>query len=193
MQLASSCPALEREFDTIHHIQTVTRLSEVSQEYNLPLCLTFIDLGKAFDTVETEAVSEFLGNQGVATQYIRIFRELYSNFTTRSSPFYDDITIDVRRRVRQGDIVSPKLLTATLEDVMRRLERDNIGVQVDSRTLHQLCYADDIVMTRHRAKAEYFQAVVSLLCGGKDSKRGDSESVESCIDPAERHKKARMG
>ncbi|EPB66375.1 lectin C-type domain protein [Ancylostoma ceylanicum] len=39
----------------------------------MPLCLTFIDLKKAFDTVETEAVLEALGNQGVPTQYIRIF------------------------------------------------------------------------------------------------------------------------
>ncbi|EPB74822.1 hypothetical protein ANCCEY_06085 [Ancylostoma ceylanicum] len=90
----------------------------------MPLCLTFIDLKKAFDTVETEAVLEALGNQGVQTQYIRIFRELYKllNFPTRISLFYDDITIDVRREVRQGDTVSPKLFTATLEDVMRRLE-----------------------------------------------------------------------
>ncbi|EYB83105.1 hypothetical protein Y032_0342g3020 [Ancylostoma ceylanicum] len=63
----------------------------------MPFCLTFIDLKKGFDTVETEAVSEALGNQGVPTRYIGIFRELYSNFTTRISPFYDDITIDVRR------------------------------------------------------------------------------------------------
>ncbi|VDO28401.1 unnamed protein product [Haemonchus placei] len=33
----------------------------------MPLCLTFIDLKKAFDTVETEAVIEALGNQGVPT------------------------------------------------------------------------------------------------------------------------------
>ncbi|EPB78585.1 hypothetical protein ANCCEY_02325 [Ancylostoma ceylanicum] len=98
------------------HIHTVIRLIEVSREYKMPLCLTFIDLKEPFDTVETEAVLEALGNQGVPTQYIRLFRELYSNFTTRISPFYDDITIDVRRGVRQDDTVSPKLFTATLEE-----------------------------------------------------------------------------
>ncbi|EYC12427.1 hypothetical protein Y032_0047g1473 [Ancylostoma ceylanicum] len=87
-------------FSTIDHIHTVTRLIEVSREYKMPLCLTFIDLKKAFDTVETEAVLEALGNQGVPTQYIRIFRELYSNFTTRIPPFYDNITIDVRRGLK---------------------------------------------------------------------------------------------
>nr|CDJ86440.1 Endonuclease exonuclease phosphatase and RNA-directed DNA polymerase (reverse transcriptase) domain containing protein [Haemonchus contortus] len=51
-----------RGFSTIDHIHTLTRLIEVSREYKMPLCLTFIDLKKAFDTVETGAVIEALGN-----------------------------------------------------------------------------------------------------------------------------------
>ncbi|KAK6750683.1 hypothetical protein RB195_002571 [Necator americanus] len=43
-------------FSTIDHIHTVSKLIEVSREYKMPLCLTFIDLKKAFDSVETEAV-----------------------------------------------------------------------------------------------------------------------------------------
>ncbi|EYC21583.1 hypothetical protein Y032_0019g3909 [Ancylostoma ceylanicum] len=42
--------------------------------------------------------------------------------------------------------MSPKLFTATLEDVMRRLEWDNMGVRVEGRLLHHLCFADDIVL-----------------------------------------------
>ncbi|KAK6764363.1 hypothetical protein RB195_024621 [Necator americanus] len=44
---------------------------EVSREYKMPLCLTFFDLKKAFDLVETEAVVEALDMQGVPTQYIK--------------------------------------------------------------------------------------------------------------------------
>ncbi|VDO19677.1 unnamed protein product [Heligmosomoides polygyrus] len=47
-----------RGFSTIDHIHTITKLIEVSREYKLPLCLTFIDLKKAFDSVEIEAVME---------------------------------------------------------------------------------------------------------------------------------------
>ncbi|EYC07192.1 hypothetical protein Y032_0071g517 [Ancylostoma ceylanicum] len=122
------------------------RLIEVLRECNVTLCLTFIVLREAFDTVETEAVLEALGNHNVPTQYIRILRELYSNFTTRISLFYDYITIDVKRGIRQGYTVSSKLFTATLEDVMRRLEWDNMEVRVDDRLLHHLCFADDIVL-----------------------------------------------
>ncbi|KAK6744295.1 hypothetical protein RB195_011164 [Necator americanus] len=86
-------------FSTIDHIHTVSKLIEVSREYKMPLCLTFIDLKKAFDSVETEAVVEALDNQGVPTQYMKILRELYSNFTTGNSPFYKNIIIDVKRGV----------------------------------------------------------------------------------------------
>uniref|UniRef100_W6NCR3 RNA-directed DNA polymerase (Reverse transcriptase) domain containing protein n=1 Tax=Haemonchus contortus TaxID=6289 RepID=W6NCR3_HAECO len=88
----------------------------------MPLCLTFIDLKKAFDTVETEAVIEALGKQGVPTQYIGMLRELYDNFTTRISPFYNEAIINVKRGVRQGDTISPKLFGAALENIMRHLE-----------------------------------------------------------------------
>ncbi|KAK6763720.1 hypothetical protein RB195_024157 [Necator americanus] len=103
-------------FSTIGHIHTVSKLIEVSREYKMPLCLTFTDLKKAFDSVETEAVVEALDNQGVPTQYIKVLRELYSNFTTGISPFHKNIIIDVKRRVRQGDTVSPKIFTATLQN-----------------------------------------------------------------------------
>ncbi|KAK6763951.1 hypothetical protein RB195_024331 [Necator americanus] len=59
-------------FSTFDHIHTVSKLIEVSREYKMPLCLTFIDLKKAFDSVETEAVVEALDNQGVPTQYIKV-------------------------------------------------------------------------------------------------------------------------
>ena len=47
---------------TIDHIYTVTRLSELSQEYKMLLCLTSTDLKKVVDFVKTEAVVEALGS-----------------------------------------------------------------------------------------------------------------------------------
>ncbi|KAJ1356190.1 hypothetical protein KIN20_013858 [Parelaphostrongylus tenuis] len=148
------------------HIHTITRLIEVSREYKQPLCLTFIDLKKAFDSVETEAVIEALDNQGVPTRYIMILRELYKDFTTRISPFYNNITIDVRRGVRQGDTISPKLFTATLQNVMRTLEWDEMGVKIDGRQLNHLRFADDIVLiTPNISQAERMLTDFDNACG----------------------------
>ncbi|KAK6755622.1 hypothetical protein RB195_014163 [Necator americanus] len=121
----------------------------------MPLCLTFIDLKKAFDSVETEAVVEASDNQCVPTQYITVLRELYSNFTIGISSFCKNITTGVKREVRQGDTISPKIFTATLENAMRKLEWDDMGVKVDDRQIHHLRFADDIVlMTPSISQAE---------------------------------------
>ncbi|KAK6754448.1 hypothetical protein RB195_013447 [Necator americanus] len=155
-----------KEFSTIDYIHTVTKLIEVSREYKMPLCLTFIDLKKVFDSVETEAVVEALDNQGVPTQYIKVLRELYSNFTTGISPFYKNIIIDVKRGVRQGDTISPKIFTATLENAMRKLEWDYMGVKVDGRQLHHLRFADDIVLiTPSISQAERMLTEFDETCG----------------------------
>ncbi|KAK6762106.1 hypothetical protein RB195_022992 [Necator americanus] len=58
--------------------------------------------GKAYHTVETEAVMEGLNNQGVPPPCIKILRELYSNFMSKFSPLYNDAIINVKRGVRQG-------------------------------------------------------------------------------------------
>ncbi|KAK6763162.1 hypothetical protein RB195_023756 [Necator americanus] len=123
-------------FSTIDHIHTVSKLIEVSREYKMPLSLTFIDLKKAFDSVETEAVVEVLDNQGVPTQYIK------------------------------GDTISPKIFTATVENAMRKLEWDDMGVKVDGRQLHHLRFADDIVLiTPSISQAERMLTEFDEKCG----------------------------
>ncbi|KAK6741751.1 hypothetical protein RB195_009550 [Necator americanus] len=137
---------LRKGFSTIDHIHTVSKLIEVSREYKMPLCLTFIDLKEAFDSVEMETVVEALDNRGVPTRYIRVLRELYSNFTTGISPFYKNIIIDVKRWVQQGDTISPKIYSASLENAMRKSEWDDMGVKIDGQQPHHLRFADDIVL-----------------------------------------------
>ncbi|KAE9421319.1 hypothetical protein Angca_006522, partial [Angiostrongylus cantonensis] len=128
--------------------------------------LTFIDLEKAFDSIEIEAVMEALGSQGVPTQHIKILRELYKNFTTKISPFYIDINADVKRGVRQGETISPKLFTATLQNVRRILKWDNMVVKIDGQQLHHLRFADDIVLiTPDISQAERMPADFDKACG----------------------------
>ncbi|KAE9413291.1 hypothetical protein Angca_003708, partial [Angiostrongylus cantonensis] len=153
-------------FSTMDHIHTITRLTEASQEYKKPLCPTFIVLQKAFHSIEIGTVMEALGSQGVPIQYIKIPRELYKNFTTKISPFYNDINVDVKRGVRQGDTISPKLLTATLQNVMLTLEWDGMGKKIDGRQIHYLRFADDIVLiTPDIDQAERMLADFDKACG----------------------------
>ena len=54
--------------------------------------------------------------------------------------------IRIKRGVRQGDTNSPKLFTATLESIFRRLNWENKGVKIDGEFLSNLRFADDIFL-----------------------------------------------
>ena len=54
--------------------------------------------------------------------------------------------IRIKRGVGQGDTISPKLFTATLESIFRRLNWENKGVKIDGEYLSNLRFADDIFL-----------------------------------------------
>uniref|UniRef100_A0A0K0DI44 Reverse transcriptase domain-containing protein n=1 Tax=Angiostrongylus cantonensis TaxID=6313 RepID=A0A0K0DI44_ANGCA len=144
---------------------TKRRLSPETLKLNTPAWIR-ASCREDFDSIEIEAVMEALDSQGVPTQYIKILRELYKNFTSKISPFYNNINIDVKRGVRQGDTISPKLFTSTLQNVMRTLEWDNMGVKIDGRQIHHLRFADDIVLiTPDISQAERMLADFDKACG----------------------------
>ncbi|KAK6757992.1 hypothetical protein RB195_015674 [Necator americanus] len=107
----------------------------------MPLSLPFIDLKKAFDTVESEAVMEALYNQGVPNPYIRILRELYSNFTTKIFLLYSDITIVGKR----------EFFTPIFANAMHGLEWDDVGVKADG---WHFCFAGKIVLITSSSNQE---------------------------------------
>ena len=54
--------------------------------------------------------------------------------------------IPIRKGVRQGDTISPKLFTATLEDLFRSLDWSNRGVSINGNKLSNLTFADDVTI-----------------------------------------------
>lgn len=55
-------------------------------------------------------------------------------------------TIDIKRGVRQGDPISPKLFIAVLQHVMGKLPWLNQGININGNYLSHLRFADDIIL-----------------------------------------------
>ena len=51
----------------------------VRREYNIPLCVVFVDYEKAFDSVQTKAILTSLQEQGIDDVYIEILKEIYTD------------------------------------------------------------------------------------------------------------------
>lgn len=52
----------------------------------------------------------------------------------------------IERGVRQGDPISPKIFSAVLELIFRRLDWDNFGINVNGEKLSHLRFADDLIL-----------------------------------------------
>ena len=122
-----------------HH--AINQLKEKCRECNVPLCVAFVDYEMPFDSVQTQAILTSLQEQGIEDVYIEIMKDIY---TDSSVTVHQKIRI--KRGVRQGDTISPKLFTATLESIFRRLNWENKGVNIDGEFLSNLRFADDIFL-----------------------------------------------
>ncbi|KAK6734753.1 hypothetical protein RB195_018132 [Necator americanus] len=120
-----------KESSTTGHVHTLSKLIELSREYKMSLCLTFIDLKKASDSLETEAVIKALGNQGVPTPYIAILLQLLRGLE------WDDMGVSVDdghlHHLRFADIV---LTTSSINQPERMLVKFDetcrkIGLQLN--------------------------------------------------------------
>ena len=134
-------------FSTIDHIHTLRQIIQKTEEYNRTLCLAFVDYEKAFDSIETWAVLQSLQRCQVEYRYIEVLRCLYQNATMSvrvqnqsSNP------IQLQRGVRQGDVISPKLFTAALEDIFKLLDWNGLGTNINGEHLTHLRFADDVVL-----------------------------------------------
>lgn len=103
-----------------------------SQEYNQLLCLAFVDYEKAFDSVETWAVLESLQRCQVDWRYVEVLRSLYKAASMSVQVQYHKTKpIQLLIGVRQGDVISPKLFSNTLEDVFKTLDWNGLGINVN--------------------------------------------------------------
>ncbi|XP_063547113.1 uncharacterized protein LOC134754708, partial [Cydia strobilella] len=100
-------------YSTVDHIHALRQVIQKTEEYNLPLWLAFVDYEKAFDSIETWAVLQYL---------------------QRCQIDYRSKSIPLQRGVRQGDVISPKLFTAALEDAFKVLDCKGRGINVNGRS-----------------------------------------------------------
>ena len=98
------------KYSTTEHIHAINQLKEKCREYNIPLCVV----------------------------YIEILKDIYTDSSVTVHLHKESEKIRIKRGVRQGDTISPKLFTATLESIFIMLNWENKGVKIDGEFLSNL-------------------------------------------------------
>ena len=134
---------------TADPLHTLYQLKEKTTEFNIPLSLAFIDFEKAFDSVEITAVTNALREQQIHPKYINTLESICKSSTSTIRLEREGPAFDIRRGVRQGDSISPKLLISCLESIFSKLNWNNkgYGIQIDDdQKISNLRFPDDIVL-----------------------------------------------
>ena len=143
------------EFSTTDHLHALNQAIEKANEYNLKLCVGYIDYEKAFDSVEHKDLFTALRKVGICEGYVQLLEDIYTNASARIH-IENDISniIRIERGVRQGDTMSPKIFTTAMEAIFRNLNLDERGLDVDGEKLHvtDLRFADDVALITSSVK-----------------------------------------
>lgn len=135
-----------RNYSVLDHIHAVRQIIEKYTEYQLIYYLAFVDYTKAFDSLIHANIWEALREQGIEQKYIRLIRNVYKNSSACIQLEKKGDSFKIQKGVRQGDPLSPKLFSSVLEMIFRSLDWENLGLNIDGRTLTHLRFADDIVL-----------------------------------------------
>ena len=117
-------------YSTVDHLQTTNQLIEKCNEFKRLLCIGYIDFQKAFDSIEHEAILKVLESIGINETYIIILEDTYKGATARvhmDNQVSEEIPM--LTGVRQGNPISSKLFTATIQEVFKNIQLEEKGVQ----------------------------------------------------------------
>ena len=109
--------------------------------------VAFIDLQKAFDTVDRNLLRFSLLSNGIDGDFYNAIKSIYGN--TSSCVKINDLHTDwfqTTAGVRQGDNLSPTLFALFINDLAKEIKEMNNGIEIGNMNLSILLYADDIAL-----------------------------------------------
>ena len=128
--------------DQITNIQWIT---EKAREYHRNIYFCFIDCAKDFDCVDHHKLWKILKEMGIPNHLTCLLRNLYADqeATVRTGHGTTD-WFQIRKRVRQGCILSPCLLKYIMRNT--GLDKTQAGIKIAGGTISNLRYADDATL-----------------------------------------------
>ena len=107
----------------------------------------FLDLSKAFDSVDHEMLIEKLHDCGIPGTFVDIIEYWYGN-QWASVKFMSSISLDwkICNGVRQGGVLSSLFFCIYIDSLIDKISSSNYGCTLGMLTSNIIVYADDLVI-----------------------------------------------
>ena len=140
----------------------LSTLMEKSNKTRKKMCIAFVDLRKAYDTVKRDKLWEVLQEVGFGRKFISIVQGLYQGHRKTvmvgSEP---SRPIVCARGLKQGCVLSPMLFAIFIEKLSSQLLQMGEGIQLGDVSIPALFFADDIAL--FAASEEALQRKLDLV------------------------------
>ncbi|KAL1447281.1 hypothetical protein WDU94_008893 [Cyamophila willieti] len=121
---------------TIDMVFTARQMVEKSLEQNTPLCIAFIDISKAFDSVNRDMLFKILEIVKCPPNTLQILKSFYDRTSSTvkiencESPSFDIIS-----GVRQGCVIAPLLFILYMQAITQNVTKNGVGgIKIKYRT-----------------------------------------------------------
>ena len=137
----------KKKLGTDQCIYVVKEVIDYFRKRNTTVFTCFLDASKAFDRVNHKVLFESLIKRGVPGYLVRLLVFWYrsQSMCVRWGQTYSD-RFYVTNGVRQGGILSPYLFNVYMDELSRRLNKENIGCTIGDVRINHVMYADDLVV-----------------------------------------------
>ena len=133
------------------HLLTLNVILDKTLEMDQPLWIISLDLSKAFDRVNWESLWQAVGDHGASPHLVWILQNLYYQQRGKIvGSMVGSFEFDIAAGVRQGCVLSPRLICSILEWALSKCRPQCHGVGYDFQdggfSLLDLRFADDILI-----------------------------------------------
>ena len=125
-------------------------LKEIISHYtkrasNVYMCS--LDATKAFDKVNFVILFKMLLQRNIPSIVLRLILDLYSRQSVKAAcNCKKSFSFNVMNGVRQGGVLSPIIFNVYLDELLHRLQLNDIGCHIGTIFTGALCYADDLLL-----------------------------------------------
>ena len=142
---------------TRDQIANIRRIMEKAREFQKNIYYCLVDYAKVFDCVDHSKLWKLLKEMEIPDHLTCLLRNLHAGeeATVRTGHGTTD-WFQIRKRVRQGCILSPCSFNLYTEYIMRNagLEEAQAGIKIAGRNINNLRYADDTTLMAESEEAQ---------------------------------------